>query len=208
MITEDDMQRYAKCMELIKKRIKAIDAFLIDGKTTTYPQTNREFIYLQFRFTFELIALSSLCSHRLQYEQINAQFRKEWNASKIIKGIRRINPHFFPIAIVDQPAKDGEIGTIEFVREGVLTESDLESGIGTCGDNLHQYNPYTGFKDVDPQIERTRFLDWRDRIIRLLNTHLICLAGEDKVLRVVMNTIPGGNVTVQNLDIIRASELV
>ena len=116
---ERDLQFYAKCMELVKKRIKAIDDFLFCGRSTTFPQTNCEFLYLQFRFVFELIALSSLCSHRVQYERINAQFRKEWNASRIIKNIRRINPHFFPTAIIDVPSEDGGGSSLFRVGNGM-----------------------------------------------------------------------------------------
>ena len=91
--------------------------------------------------------------------------------------------------------------------DGVLTVENLESAIGICGDNLHQYNPYTGYEHVDPQFEASRFLEWRNNVVRLLNTHLVGLAGGDRVLRVVMNTLPSGDATVQEFDVIKAADL-
>jgi hypothetical protein len=193
VISEKDKELYAKCMEFIKLRILAIDEFLNNTRTSSFPQTNREFLYLQFRFVFEAISMSALCSHRHEYESINKKYSKEWNAADIVKAIKKLNPHFYP-----QPE-----GITPGSEHTVLTEGELISAHGTCGDNLHQYNPYKGYRHIDATIERERFLLWRNKIVNLLNTHYIMLLQKKIALRVVMNTLPGGNVTVQELEIVK-----
>lgn len=193
MATENDKQLYAKCMEYIKLRILAIDEIIFGIKTTSFPETNLDFVYLQFRFIFESIALASLCSHRKQYELFDTKFEKEWNANKIIKQIKKINPLFFP-SPEDEKSK-----------ELALTEDELVRFIGLCGDNLHAFNPYKGkgYRHRDSQIEKERFLEWRTKVISLLGIHYVMLVGNKEVIRVVMRTIPNENVTVQNLEVIK-----
>jgi hypothetical protein len=177
-------------MEFIKLRIRAIDEFLDGTRTSSYPQTNREFLYLQFRFVFEAIAMAALCSNRSEFERVNKKYSKEWNAADIVRAIKKLNPHFFP-----EPEGPGPLH--------VLTEQELITAHGNCGDNLHQYNPYRGYRHIDADEEKARFYRWRNKIVNLLSTHTVVLFQQQIVLRVVMNTVPEGNVTVQELDIIK-----
>ena len=83
--TSDDIQRYVQCMEIIKLRIEVINKFLSMELSTGMPTPDIECICLQFRMVFESMALSSLCAHRVRYEQIKKTFSKEWDPNKIIK---------------------------------------------------------------------------------------------------------------------------
>jgi hypothetical protein len=193
VISENDKELYAKCMEFIKLRIRAINEFLDNTRTTAFHQTNRDFLYLQFRFVFEAISMSALCSHRHEYEQINSKYKKEWNAADIVKAIEKINPQFYP---TPENVTTGSEDTF-------LTIKELIKYHGICGDNLHQYNPYKGFRYVDPSEEKQQFIKWRNKIASLLSCHYIMLANNQIVLRVVMNTLPEGNVTVQEFEVLK-----
>ncbi len=197
MPSNDDISNYAKCMELIKLRIRAIDEFMEKKRSTGYPQTDREFILLQFRFVFEQIAMSSLCSNREKYEEIRSAFQKDRNATLILKTVARTNPAFYPQPVVDVKLPDGKIFA-KPVTNGFLTVDELRRAIGFCGDNLHPYNVYRGYKAVDVDEEQSRFLGWRNGVVNLLNKHMVWLVGGVN-LSVIMNEVSSGRVSVQEL---------
>jgi hypothetical protein len=197
VISENDKMLYANCMGFIKLRIRAIDEFLENARTTAFHQTNREFLYLQFRFIFEAISMSALCSHRHEYEKINSKYKKEWNAASIIKAVEKINPQFYPIPENVTPG----------FENAALSVTELIEYHGICGDNLHQYNPYKGFRYIEPSEEKNQFIRWRNKIILLLSSHYIMLANKKNVLLVILNTLPEGNVTVNEFDIVKIDPL-
>ncbi len=187
---------YMKCMELIKARIAIIDQINNKQFTSNSLIIDNEILSLQYRIIFELIALSSLCSHKESYEQVRKSFNKEWRASKIIKTVESINPEFFPVPYSDERGPKGI--KINDIQKDALTKSELIKFHGISGNYLHQKNPY----DIDEQINPFVGNKVRNKIAHLLSQHRVWLYHESKMILVLMNTIPTGKITIQPLGLI------
>lgn len=166
---ERDRSRYADCMEEIKRRVAVVTGFLEGPRTTGHPITDVEFICLQFRKILELIAMSSLCANRNEYERVRTSFSKDWRVAKILKVIRGINPNYYPKPSVQRCDETGRVVEVVPVQGGYLTEAEFLKVHGKCGDYLHGWNPYS--KRPDLNAARASFKEWLAKIISLLNQH-------------------------------------
>ena len=88
--------QYADCMEEIKKRTTVVNGFLIREYHAKYVQTTAESICLQIRKILELIALGSLVANRPEYQKYRKNFRRDWNAKRILETLERANPNLYP----------------------------------------------------------------------------------------------------------------
>lgn len=178
-------------MEEIKRR-RAVIVDHLNGKYTTgRPITDVEFLFLQYRKMLELIALSTLCANRTQYEKVRASFKKEWSATRSFKTLKRINPNFYPKPSEQIVDKETGKPTMEMttIRSGFLTKDEFVNIHGRCGDHLHASNPYsaTADKALDYPAIRNEFLEWDSKISRLLSSHWTQLVDSKIKLWVVMN---------------------
>lgn len=202
--TADDIQRYTRCMEEIKRRYVVIGRFLYEGATTGFPMTDTELICLQFRKILELIALSSLCAHRAHYERVIRKFHKEWNARDILTEIERINPHFYPVPTLQVPdPSTGKVTEWKDVEEGFLTQDEFIRCHGECGNLLHAENPYSR-NQINLEDWKAKFRDWYAKIMRLLNHHQVQLVETDQLLVTVMKDERDGKVYAY--EFVRVSE--
>ena len=199
----EDMQRYADCMEEIKRRVDVIECFLSGKCQAMYLGTTTESICLQLRVVLELIAMSSLVANKSAYEKAHGDFRSRWKAKQILKEIENLNPHFYPqpTSQVVDPAMGKVTETIP-VEGGYLTRQDFEHLYDSVSDFLHAENPYA----VGAGCDSRSFLDevpkWMSRIWALLNHHQVQLIDTTHQLWVLMTAEEDGNVHVslfQNL---------
>jgi len=188
-----DYANYIKCMEEIKLRQFSIDEILNGNKTTSFKYTNIEFIALQFRKIFELIVLATLASHQHLFEGLVRKLAKEWQVTKIVAIVRKKNPSFYPEPIDrTPPVKPGTKDDWKTMKSGFLTIEELIEAHGKIGWLMHASNPYQAERLLD-EVE-TNFPMWRERLVRLLNNHLIRFPDEETVLYVGMQSVEGGTV--------------
>ncbi len=138
-----DIDLYANCMEVIKKRLDVIHKFTNKSKSTGFVITDVEFIALQFRKTLEQIALANLVANKREYASQNNKFKNHWNAKRILKDLERINNNFYPLPnkqIRDEASKS--VIRIEDLTEGFLTKEDFIHVYDYCSKILHTENPY------------------------------------------------------------------
>lgn len=198
MATDDDIQRYIACMQEIKKRVEVVKPFFDKAVTTGHPITDAEFICLQLRKILELIALSSLCAHREQYEEVRKSFRTDWKAEKIFGEIEKLNPNFYPLPYIQKSInpETGRVNALDEKKEGFLTRVEFKTAYDRCSAFLHAYNLYS-FKPADLDELRETCREWIVKIIELLNTHIIQLIDDRKRLYVQMRVKPHGDVVVE-----------
>jgi hypothetical protein len=188
-----DYANYVKCMEEIKRRQFAIDEILGGNKTTSFKYTNIEFIALQFRKIFELVILATLASHQYLFEGLARKLAKEWQVTKIVAIVRKKNPSFYPEPIDRAPAvKPGTTDDWKPIKSSFLTLEELIEAHGKIGGLMHASNPYHEERLLD-EVE-TNFPTWREKLIRLLNNHLIKFPDEETVLYVGMQSTESGAV--------------
>jgi hypothetical protein len=180
-------------MEEIKRRQLAIDEILHDQKSTSYKYTNVEFVALQFRKIFELVILATLASHQQFFDGLTRKLAKEWQVSKIIAIVEKRNRGFYPEPI-DRIRTDKEGVKDEWkpITSGFLTLDELIESHGKIGTLVHANNPYREEKSLT-EIEAL-FPIWRERLIRLLNNHLVRFPDDATVLYVGMQSVETGSV--------------
>ena len=75
-----------------------------------------------------------------EFDKQKIKYEKFWNASIILKDIRRLNPDFYP-----KPIKELNISGIpnfENIKKEFLTEKDFLIYYDKCGKVLHGSNPF------------------------------------------------------------------
>jgi len=168
---------------------------LSDGTATAvYKASSLESTYLQFRKILELIAFGSLVANERALSLIYAQFSRLWNARRLLEDIERVNPGFYPDPIIERlDPEPGVRACWDRKVDGFLTREDFVVLYGECGAMLHAENPYAQKKLSYESYEENAII-WRDKIVGLLNCHLIRLIDEKNVYLVHMHEERDGRV--------------
>jgi hypothetical protein len=192
MDSSPDHASYCKCMEEIKRRQRAIDDMLDGSRTTSFKYTNVEFICLQFRKIFELIILATFASHKHLFEGLTRKLSKEWQIGKVIAIVEKKNSAFYPEP-VDRVPSDMPGITDEWrsVKSGFLQLDELVAAHGLIGNLMHANNPYR--EELLLEEIEIQFPEWREKLIRLLNNHLVKFPDAKYILYVGMQD-EGGRV--------------
>jgi hypothetical protein len=175
-MAEADIEKYCSVMEEVKRRTSVIDFFLMGKGSPIYMPTTVETCCLQLRKILELIAFASLVANKEAYSSAYTDFAKYWNAGELLKLLAKINPHFYPQPIVEEPSDQPGIKNKLRKRDpDYLTEKEFAEVYGRCGVIMHAANPYGAGIDYD--FYKKGLSIWLARIINLLNAHQIQLVG-------------------------------
>jgi hypothetical protein len=188
---EKSLNLYIKQLKEIKHRTSAIGLIAEGRFSTPYPATNIEFVYLQYRKILELIALSSLVANKDEYEKVEREFAKEWNAKKILKKLKTINPDFYPRPTrqIKDPKKSGHF-TLESIESGYLTQDDFVELYNLSSTLIHATNPFAPEPDLEAY--KSRMPGWFGKITTLLNHHTIILYGGKHMIAALMQSENNG----------------
>ena len=158
--------------------MKVINFHLSENNNSPYSPTTTETICLQFRKILELIAFISLIANKSQYSAVHKNFESHWNAELLLKDLARINPRFYPQPIKEEPSETpGVKKLLVHITDGYLSKEEFVHIYKKCGGMLHAINPFgskTGYHYFNKS-----FPEWRDKLILLLNCHLVQLLGQD-----------------------------
>ena len=179
---EKQLDQYQWCMHFIKLRIDFLGQLLAGkkaGVSTNYLVPDVEVGAVQLRKCLELIAMASITANESDYIAVHDTFKKQWNASLIVRDIERINPDFYPKPMVQRDDASGR--KVDLEPEGdYLTKDKFIKLYEWCGARLHALNPYRKDRDEGlkykndlPLIEQAR-----QRIVRLLNQHRAVLSND------------------------------
>ena len=176
-IDRDILNKYARCMEEIKRRKQAIISIIARTSTTLYPITNIEFCALQLRKILELIVLANLVANRDEYSKVRNSFEKDWNISGIIKTLKdKVNNKFYPEPIIRVNQKydsDGRCYTCEWKHktDNFLTQEKLQEIYNYTSTFIHSKNPFNTEKEEDLKKIEGLFITTCNLITGLLNEH-------------------------------------
>jgi len=171
------IEKYGEMMKEIKLRVNVINALSVGTANSLYVPTTIESMGLQFRKCFELIAFGSLIANQKEYGDVYADFAKHWEAAKLIKNLRRINPDFYPCPVIETPSTQPGVILAHKKRKGdFLTEEELVEAHGRCGSLMHSQNPFG--KTTDYQAYVKKFRAWLPRMMNLLNNHEVRFVGD------------------------------
>lgn len=204
MTIEGDPAVYAEYMNEVKWRMAYFDS-LRNKNSRTYTVTEIESLALQIRMIFEVLALSTIASHREAFEANRKKILKDWNLARIIKSVKILNPKFFPAPIRQEFVAYSNFDLIRHVPlyNNSLTEDEMVKEHGYLGNILHARNRYKDELDCTSVLKR--LLVCKDKIIRLLNTHTVTLYGERRMIFVMMKG-PAGDVTWEYCKIVEPND--
>lgn len=134
-------------------RLNAALGFELEYRKSADPPT-LDAAVLQLRKALEGIAIAAIAPDRKAYADFraaadkNSDFTKDYHAAKIFAALNRVNPDFFPRALL--PAERQHDGTWHFENRaaGVLTKKQFERCYDRLGKHLHALNPWGKNKNV------------------------------------------------------------
>lgn len=208
-----DTKAYIAVMEEIKHRTNVVFALSDQRISVMYKATHVESMVLQVRMITELVALASLSANKSIFEKNRIKFEKQWHPKEILRDVENLNPNFYPVPVVEVPLEhsivDGEfVFDREFVplQDGYMTRDELIEVHGKCGNLLHAQNPYG--KGVDYDNYKKMVPMWMNRIVALLNFHLIKLLNEDRFYRVYMRDVKDERAHMETFERVEDPNLI
>ena len=176
-VSNTAIAQYAEIMKELKLRTKVISALSSGQAHAVFTPSTIESVGLQFRKCFELIAFASLAANQMEYSAAYSNFSKHWEAAKLVKNLKRINPNFYPKPVKEAPTTQFGVTNALVAREGdFLTEAELIEAHGRCGGLMHSANPFAKKFDYDSYIPI--FQTWYTKMVNLLNNHEVRLLND------------------------------
>ena len=196
---QPDTKAYNSVMEEIKHRTDVVSALSDQRISVMYKAPHVESMVLQVRMITELVALASLSANKSIFEKNRIKFEKQWHPKEILRDVENLNPDFFPVPVVAAPLKHSiAVGKFVNLQDGFMTRDELIQVHGKCGNLLHAQNPYG--KGVDYDNYKKMVPTWINRIVALLNSHIIKLLNETGFYRVHMQDTKDGRVHMQKFE--------
>ncbi len=192
-----DLDRYASLMHEARLRLNVLRSLSSGESNTTYVRTNTESICLQLQKVLELIAFSSLVSHREAYSKVRQDIAKDWHGNRILKAVEKINPLFYPQPVNGWVSTKSGPARFKNLRGGYLSRSQFAKLYDRCGELLHSTNPFAkehnfaSFTRMSPE--------WVQRIEKLLLEHTVSIGPRSELLWVDVPMDIEKPVVVQHL---------
>lgn len=171
--------------EIIMRTELIIAAISPTDRVTGFLKSDYEVASLNFRKIAELIVYANLVGHEKEYAALHPNYSFEWRLAPIIKKIKAINPDYYPKATTQGVNEKGQ-KTANDVPAGIwMTEDELIEMYDSCADLLHEKNPFQPQPDLSGYTNR--FPVWLDKIIQLLNHHIVLLPDGVNSIWCIMN---------------------
>jgi hypothetical protein len=153
-------RREASLQEIYKAKIhEAVGRFnAAIGFLASYHQSGRipelEAAVLQVRKALESIAMAAIAPNKEKYEAFRAlatnapDFTKDYHAARIFQALEKINPNFYPMALL--PSVRQADGHHHFPRKesGFLSKKQFGAAYDRLGKHLHADNPWGSSKHL------------------------------------------------------------
>ena len=196
------LEQYAVYMREVKQRTHVVSnvvaRYNAGSSLTGYRESDVELAFLQLRKCLELVMFASLVAH--YHSGVSLQKRlaeKEWNATKVMAFLARVNPKFFPKPLRRVLEPDGKMSQVHPV-EGAMTKAEFSKLYDQlCGHYLHaSRTPAFAGKHETLFNEISIYLG---KLVTLLNHHWVTVT-EDWEFAVVMQSDTDGDVHVALLE--------
>jgi len=170
---------YCGLMEDLKSRVALVRSFTSGVVRFGSEQFAYECVSVQLRKVLELIAFGSLCANKAKYSEAYSGFAKHWKAKALLEAIDRLHASFYPKPMDPRIARPDGTRHLDPITEGFLTQAEFVVLYDKCSEVIHTRNPFSA---SEPTIDFVHSVDqWLDKIMRLLQLHLIVLAGRSEV---------------------------
>jgi len=191
---------YYSCMREIKARIEIINYFL--GRDFPQEKPIRiEVMALQLRKILEFIIISNLISDREVYEKTWGSFKDNWQPTRLVKKIKKLNPQFYPTPIIRAVNHEEQCVILHDSKENFLSLDDFKEAYSFSSEILHADNPFK-LDDADLIPSQAFYLDkihnYCKKIVNLLSEHIVTLINGD-IIDCIMNDQESDSIVVNYL---------
>jgi len=183
---------YCDLMEESKSRIALLQRITTGSLRHGTENFEYECAALQLRKVLESIAFGSLCANKRAYAKVHANFEKHHRAKDLLRALEKVNPHFYPTPMRFGQSMTPGVKHLDRVDDGYLTPNEFVDLYDTCNKVLHVWNPFS--RDARHINFGRTVAEWAQRIQRLLDMHLMHLAGSDDVWAIQMVSPEDGKV--------------
>jgi hypothetical protein len=175
-------QLYADLMDESRIRVHAVRD-IIDARNLWTPRLLQEFAYLQLRMLCETIAVGCPVAHG-DVEGRNTL--KSWRPNDIIRRLGELNPDFFPRGV--RIRAEGGVVNLDDYPVPQLTKRELIDLWDECGRYLHRGSAKNimGEHGKMLDVDLTKIMDQGQKILNLLDQHVISSADKTKHLIVAL----------------------
>lgn len=193
---EESIGLYANIMAEVKVRIEFI-LRIANAKVEMPALIGREICYLQLRMVCELIALGCLLLHGDIKAAQAKDITKSYKADDLMRRLEAMHADFYPRPSIPT---DSDTGITHFEPHPgpYLTKEDLIELVRRSGNIVHRGNLRRLLKGQERvQAELPDVLEWAQKIISLLDKHLVIAKGhEHSVVCFMADASVGGQVRV------------
>lgn len=171
--TDSAVKEYLPLMHELVIRIELV-AHACEGRLNLTPPYAREYVYLQFRYICELIALGCLQLHGDLPLAQKKDTKKAWNAEKIMRMLYEQYQHSFPQSVIRETTAEGKYNIQANSKPNALKLEEFKKLYIECGDVLHRgtiRSIKASFLKNDHDYDR--ILEWQKKIVDLMNEHLV-----------------------------------
>ena len=178
-------------MDEARQRIHAMRDVILD-RDRWLPRLLQEFCYLQLRMLCEQIAVGCLIAHG---EVKNKRTLKNWKIPDVMKQLQAMNPDFYPRGIrVRQIEHRVHLDEYDVPQ---LTKSDLIRLWQRSGEYLHRGTAEKIFNErpEGPVVDISEIIQWVQKIINLLEHHVISSSDKSRHLIVFLSSEEHGGKT-------------
>lgn len=164
---------YRNLIVEIRHRIHVVD-LATSNQIPVHPPFVKEICFLQFRMMCELLALGCLAAHG--DIEGSKRLAKVWEADKIMNQLEKLNPHFYPIAVIKQKTDGGF--HIEPRKIHPLPKDQMLSLYYKCGAILHKGNTKKILSEQIPiQVRYPDITATAQKFRDLITDHMILIKG-------------------------------
>ena len=168
----------------IRFRIEAIDD-VISGKVRLRAKIAEEFCYLQLRMICEIIAIGCLVIHG-ELSSLKSDLFKTYKADWIMSELAKLHPKFFPAPLEIKDDATTNPPSWVYLKSGFLTHRELAILWNRhTGAALHRGGARNNLWPERP-LDFNKITIWREKIVALLNRHVIPSADEELIWHFLM----------------------
>jgi len=189
--TDEAVREYLPLMHELVIRIELV-AHAYEGRLNLLPPYDREYSYLQFRYMCELIALGCLQLHGDLPLAKKKDSQKAWNAEQIMKMLHNNYKHSFPQSVIRESTREGNDSIKCNSKPNALTLNEFKKLYIECGEVLHRGTIQTiKASFLNSEHDYQRILDWQNKIVDLMNEHMVGRANGAGFYLVSLKTTSG-----------------
>ena len=201
----DASPTYAALMTELKIRISWLK-YAVEGRTGMDGHMVREFGFLQLRMCCELVALACLVVHGDIPATTASKFQSASGADDIMKGLEKLNPSFFPHAVVMKTLAPNNHHFEDRPQKDCMTKAEFFQLYNRqCGAALHKGSLKNLLKPTSPiQTNFPELSGPAQKLIFLLGQHkialndgkqqFVCLLGDfNEIVRVMVAEVKEAN---------------